>query len=66
MKRFLLPAVLLFAACDASPPPQPEVEREPDRVFESQIRAMDRAREAEAQTQATQAARQQQLDAAAQ
>lgn len=66
MKRFLLPIVLLLAACDASPPPQPEVERAPDRAFESQIRAMDQAHDAEAQMRTSQAARQQQLDAAAQ
>ena len=66
MKTLLVPLVLLLAACDANPPPQPEVERKPDPVFESQIRALETARDAEVQHQASQAARQQQLDAAAQ
>ena len=71
MKRFLLPAVLLpavllLAACDANPPPQPEVEREPNPLFETQIRALDQARDAGALLQDSEDARRRQLEEAAQ
>lgn len=67
MKRFLLPAVLLFAACDASPPPQPQTgERQPNPVFETQIQALEKARAAEGQVTEAAEAQQRQIDEAAQ
>ncbi|MEW5967571.1 MAG: hypothetical protein AB1720_11375 [Pseudomonadota bacterium] len=66
MKRILIPACLLLAACDPAPPPQPEVEREPNPVFETQIRAMEKARETEAQVNEAAEAQRRQLDEATQ
>lgn len=67
MKRFLLSLCLVLAACEPSPPPpQPEVEREPNPLFESQIRAMDRARETGAVLQESEDARRRQLEEATQ
>ncbi len=44
MKRLLIPLALTLAACDASPPPQPQTEeRQPNPVFETQIQAMEKA-----------------------
>ena len=66
MKRLVLPAALLLAACDPAPPPQPEVEREPNPVFESQIRAVDKARDTGAVLQESEDARRRQLEEATQ
>jgi hypothetical protein len=50
MKRILLPLALCLAACDASPPPQPQTEeRKPNPAFETQIQAMEKARAVEGQ-----------------
>ncbi|MFP5409753.1 MAG: hypothetical protein ACLGG6_02160 [Gammaproteobacteria bacterium] len=65
MKRLVLPAALLLAACDPTPPPQPEVEREPNPVFESQIRAIEKARDTGAVLQESEDARRRQLEEAA-
>ncbi|MFN3750333.1 MAG: hypothetical protein ACK4SR_03100 [Thiobacillus sp.] len=63
MKRFLLPLCLVLAACEPSPtPPQPEVERQPNPLFESQIRAMDQARDTGAVLQEREDARRRQLE----
>ncbi|MEW6414836.1 MAG: hypothetical protein AB1482_06230 [Pseudomonadota bacterium] len=66
MKRFLLPLCLVLAACEPSPPPpQPEVERAPNPLFETQIRALDQARETGAALQQSEDARRSQLEEAA-
>lgn len=66
MKRILMIAGLLqLAACDPTPPPQPETGRQPNPVFETQIRAMEKAREVEKQMEAAAAAQRKELDAAA-
>ena len=49
MKWSLIPLALMVAACDPTPPPQPEAERQPNPVFETQIEAMEKARAAEQQ-----------------
>lgn len=67
MKRLLIPCVFLLAACDASPPPQPQTEaRPPNPVFETQIRAVEKARAVEGQVMDAAAAQKQQIDEAAQ
>jgi len=62
----LIPLGLLLAACDPTPPPQPEIERQPNPVFESQIQAMEKARAVEGQVQDAAEAQRRQLDAATQ
>jgi hypothetical protein len=62
MKNILIPLVLCLSACDASPPPPPppQTERQPNLVFETQIRAMKKAQAVEGQvTNATEAQRKQ-------
>lgn len=67
MKRLLIPLALTLAACDASPPPQPQTEaRPPNPVFETQIRAVEKARAVEGQVMDAAAAQKQQIDEAAQ
>lgn len=67
MKRLLIPLALTLAACDASPPPQPQTEaRPPDPVFETQIRAVEKARAVEGQVMDAAAAQKKQIDEAAQ
>jgi len=67
MKRLLIPLVLTLAACDASPPPQPQTEaRSPNPVFETQIQAVEKARAVEGQVMDAAAAQKQQIDEAAQ
>ena len=67
MKRILLPLVLLLAACDASPPPQPKTgERTPNPVFETQIQSMEKARAVEGQVMDAAEAQKKQIDEAAQ
>lgn len=65
MKRTLMIAgLLLLAACDPTPPPQPETGRQPNPVFETQIQAMEKARAVEAQMEAAAEAQRKELDAA--
>lgn len=67
MKRLLIPLALTLAACDASPPPQPQTEaRPPNPVFETQIQAVEKARAVESQVMDAAAAQKKQIDEAAQ
>ena len=66
MKRILIPLALILTACDPTPPPHPETERQPNPVFEAQIKAMDKARAVEGQMNAATEAQRKQLDEAAQ
>ncbi|MBU1222519.1 MAG: hypothetical protein KKA22_05115 [Gammaproteobacteria bacterium] len=66
MKWTLIPLALILTACDPTPPPQPETEREPNPVFETQIQAMEKARAVEKQMQETAEAQRRQMDEAAQ
>ncbi|MDP3586306.1 MAG: hypothetical protein Q8R61_14345 [Thiobacillus sp.] len=67
MKRILMIAgMLLLAACDPTPPPQPETERQPNPVFETQIQAMEKARAVEGQVMEAAEAQRRQMDAATQ
>jgi len=66
MKRLVIAACFILAACDPAPPPQPEVEREPNPLFETQIRAVDKARDAGAVLQESEDARRRQLEEATQ
>ncbi|OGU20815.1 MAG: hypothetical protein A2580_03650 [Hydrogenophilales bacterium RIFOXYD1_FULL_62_11] len=49
MKRTLILLVMCLSACDVSPPPQPQTERPPNPVFETQIQAMKKAQAVEGQ-----------------
>ncbi|MDP2031741.1 MAG: hypothetical protein Q8K12_19080 [Thiobacillus sp.] len=62
MKRILIPLVLLLSACDASPPPQPQTERQPNPVFETQIQAMKKAQAVEGQVMDAAEAQRKQVD----
>ncbi|MFN3545277.1 MAG: hypothetical protein ACK4UX_10550 [Thiobacillus sp.] len=64
MKRLLVPICLALAACEPTPPPQPEVERQPNPLFETQMRAMDKARDTGAVLQESEDARRKQLEEA--
>ncbi len=67
MKRLLIPLALTLAACDASPPPQPQTEkRQPNPVFETQIQAVDKAHAVEGQVMEAAEAQRKQIDEAAQ
>lgn len=66
MKRILLIAALLLSGCDPTPPPQPETERQPNPVFETQIQAVEKARAVESQMEAAAEAQRKALDAATQ
>lgn len=66
MKRLVFSAALLLAACDPTPPPQPEVERAPNPLLETQVRAVERARDAGVVLQDAEGARRRQLEEAAQ
>ena len=67
MKRILMIAgLLLLAACDPTPPPQPETERQPNPVFETQIQAVEKARAVEGQVMEAAEAQRRQMDAATQ
>ncbi|MGA9163270.1 MAG: hypothetical protein WBZ31_02330 [Thiobacillus sp.] len=60
MKRTLIPLLLCLTACDSSPPPQPQTERQPNPVFETQIQTMKKAQAVEGQVMdATEAQRKQ-------
>ncbi|MBW8369541.1 MAG: hypothetical protein K0M66_00965 [Thiobacillus sp.] len=66
MKRILIPLGLILTACDPSPPPQPETERPPNPVFETQIQAIEKARAVEGQVKEAAEAQRKQMDEAAQ
>ena len=66
MKRILIPLGLILTACDPTPPPQPEAERQPNPVFETQIKAMEKARAVEGQVTEAAEAQRKQIDEAAQ
>lgn len=67
MTRFLIPLVSLLAACDASPPPQPQTEEHtPNPVFETQIQAVEKARAVEGQVMEAAEAQKKQMDEATQ
>jgi len=66
MKRILIPLGLILTACDPSPPPQPETERPPNPVFETQIQAIEKARAVEGQVMEAAEAQRKQMDEAAQ
>jgi hypothetical protein len=63
MKWILIPLALILTACDPTPPPQPETERQPNPVFETQIQAMEKARAAEKQMQEAAEVQRKQLEA---
>ena len=66
MKWTLIPLVAILTACDPAPPPQPETERQPNAVFETQIKAMEKARAVEGQVMEAAEAQRKQMDEAAQ
>lgn len=57
---------LLLAGCDLAPPPQPEAERAPNPVFETQIQAIEKARAVEGQVLEAAEAQRRQMEEAAQ
>ena len=60
MKWPLIPLALILTGCDPTPPPQPQTERQPNPAFETQIKAMEKARAVEGLvTEATEAQRKQ-------
>ena len=66
MKWFLVPLVLVLAACDATPPPQPQTENKPNAVFETQIQSVKKARAVEGQVMDAGDAQRKQIDEATQ
>ena len=66
MKNILIPLVLCLSACDASPPPQPQTERPPNPVFETQIQAVKKAQSVEGQVMDTAEAQRKQTEEATQ
>ena len=66
MKWILIPLVSIVAACDPTPPPQPETERQPNPAFEAQIQAVEKARAVEQQMKDSAEAQRKQMDEAAQ
>ncbi len=66
MKTSLIPLVVILAACDPTPPPQPEAERQPNPVFETQIQAMEKARAVERQVMESAEAQRRQMEDATQ
>ena len=66
MKRILIPLTLILTACDPTPPPQPETERTPNPVFETQIQALEKAKAVEGQVMDAAEAQRKQMDAATQ
>jgi hypothetical protein len=65
-KRILIPLALFLSACDASPPPQPQTERPPNPVFETQIQAVKKAEAVEGQVMDAAEAQRNQVEAATQ
>lgn len=66
MKRILIPLVMCLSACDVSPPPQPQTERPPNAVFETQIQAIKKAQAVEGQVLDAAEAQRKQMEEAAQ
>jgi len=66
MKWPLIPLALILTACDPAPPPQPETERQPNPAFETQIKAMEKARAVEGQVMEAAEAQRKQMDEAEQ
>jgi hypothetical protein len=66
MKWILIPLVLIVAACDPTPPPQPETERKPNPAFDAQIQAVEKARAVEGQVMDAAEAQRKQMDEATQ
>lgn len=66
MKWILIPLALILSACDPTPPPQPETERAPNPVFETQIQAVEKARAVEGQVMDASEAQRKQMDEATQ
>lgn len=71
MKRFLIPIVLvlMLAACDKPvppPPPKTETVSGSDRLFDTQRRALEKARAVEGQVNAAAEAQRKQVDQATQ
>ncbi len=66
MKWTLIPLTLILTACDPTPPPQPETGRTPNPIFETQIKAMEKARAVEGQVQDSAEAQRKQMEAATQ
>jgi len=66
MKWPLIPLALILTACDPAPPPQPETERQPNPAFETQIKAMVKARAVEGQVMEAAEAQRKQMDEAEQ
>lgn len=66
MKWTLIPLALIAAACDPTPPPQPETGRKPNPAFEAQIQAVEKARAVEGQVMDAAEAQRKQVDEAAQ
>lgn len=64
MNRLLIPLVLALTACDPTPPPEPEATRAANRVFETQIHALEKARTAENQLSETGAEQRRRIDEA--
>lgn len=62
MKWTLIPLVLVLAACDSSPPPQPQTERQPNPVFATQIQAVKKAQAVEGQVMDAAEAQRRQID----
>jgi hypothetical protein len=62
MKWIMIPVALLLTACDPTPPPQPEAERTANPIFETQIKAMEKARAVEGQVMDAADAQRQQMD----
>lgn len=66
MKRTLIPLALLLAACDPTPPPAPETEAQPSPIFETQVKAMEKARAVEGQLMESAEVQRRQMDEAEQ
>jgi hypothetical protein len=64
MKTSLIPLVAILAACNPTPPQQPEVERQTNPVFETQTQAIEKARAVENQLLEAAEAQRRQLDEA--
>ncbi|MDT3708062.1 MAG: hypothetical protein ROZ09_14660 [Thiobacillus sp.] len=62
----LLPLALALVACDPAPSQQPETGSHSNRVFETQIQAMEKARAVEGQLRDAAEAQHEQIDQAGQ